>query len=720
MRSRPGVLLVLFLAAAAICAWQLPRLRFSHDTRALLRADAVADRLETQLVETFGSEDLLLVAWEVDDALSAESFRRTKRFSERLAAIPGIEEIYSIASPTVLLPLGFPLRPIRESDLEDDASRERVAAALAAAPLYLGTLISEDRTVVACAGTLVPGTISERETTVRRIRELAREFETSRRPFYVSGVTALALAASEYALEDLKRVGGAALVVSLLALLLLCGSWRETLVALGATALPPIFALGIAASMGWPITALGAALFPVLGVVGITSTVHLLNRFDALRSNGSSATAAWDAARDVARPVLLSLATTAVAFYLLHATGVPAFEAAGRIVATGVLLAMPVVLWGVPAALTWVRPAVGPAAMRRFDRPLVGLSRLVRRAPRVILTGGLVALVAFVPAALHAPVEIKVLQSFSSESRIAQTYRFLEERLTATLPVDIVWTPQPGTEPEEVLAELRRLDERLRAVDGIDSVLGLHSLVDYGRSIVPLNDAGALAFLRTPGLARITRRFVKEESGSYRVKVRVREGTPPRVLEAMQRHVDRIPSGSASLTGLYVRAVHTTQALVADLFRGVMLMTGIVVLTTMVAFRSWRTGLAAILPNALPPAVVFGASALLGRALDVSAIAVGAVAVGLAVDNTFHVIDRAWSANRAGRTLPDALDETQRTVGRALVVSTVVLTAGLLSLKASAFVPTERFGTLASLSCLVALVGDLILLPAALLFVRRL
>jgi predicted RND superfamily exporter protein len=200
----------------------------------------------------------------------------------------------------------------------------------------------------------------------------------------------------------------------------------------------------------------------------------------------------------------------------------------------------------------------------------------------------------------------------------------------------------------------------------------------------------------------------------------VREGTPPEVLDAIEAATDSIPLGEASTTGLYVRAVHTTRSLVGDLFRGVVLMIAVVVLVTVVAFRSWRLGLAAILPNLLPPAAVFGAAALLHTALDVSAIAVGAVAVGLAIDNTFHVMDGVVRAHRDGRSLPRALEHTQRTVGRALVVSTAVLTAGLLCLRASAFLPTAQFGTLASASCLVALFGDLILLPAALLFVRRL
>jgi len=708
------------LAAAAVCGWQLPLLRFSHDTRALLRADPAADRLEAELTRRFGSEDLLLVAWEVDDALAPESFRRTRQFTERLTAIPGIEEIYSIASPTVLLPLGFPLRPIAESDLASTAGRDRVARALSKAPLYLGTICSEDRTVVACAGTLVSGSVEDREATVRLVQDLAHEFESQQRPIYVSGVTALALAASEYALRDLKRVGAAAFLVSLLALFLLCGSLRETIVAVLATALPPVYALGIAATMGWPVTALGAALFPVLGVVGITSTVHLLNHFDALRRGIPTSDAADRAAKDVAKPVALSLLTTAGAFYSLHATGVPAFEAAGLIVATGVILAIPVVLLGVPAALRIVRPRVARSTTSRMDRLLVALSGMVRRAPRMCLAAGLGTVAILIPLALRAPVQVNVLQAFDSDSRIAQTYRFLEDRLTATLPVDIVWTPPAGTETATVLGELRRLDGELQPIEGVDSTLGLHSLVDYGRSIVPLNDTAALAFLRTPGLARITARFENEQSGSYRVKVRVREGTPPEVLDAIESATRSLVPGDATTTGLYVRAVHTTRALVEELLRGVLLMIVVVVVVTTIAFRSWRLGLAAVLPNLLPPAAVFGGAALFHRSLDVSAVAVGAVAVGLAIDNTFHVMHGVVTAHRSGLSLPRALVRTQRTVGRALVISTAVLTAGLLCLRMSAFLPTAQFGTLASASCVVALLGDLILLPSALLLVRRL
>ena len=100
---------------------------------------------------------------------------------------------------------------------------------------------------------------------------------------YLSGVTPFAEEAAQYAFADLRRIGLLSFGVAVRVLLLLCRSLRDTLVAVAATGLPPLFALGLAAQLEIPLTALGAALFPVMAVVGITSSVHLLN---AIRERG--------------------------------------------------------------------------------------------------------------------------------------------------------------------------------------------------------------------------------------------------------------------------------------------------------------------------------------------------------------------------------------------------------------------------------------------------
>ncbi|MEM8884001.1 MAG: MMPL family transporter [Planctomycetota bacterium] len=712
------VLLLLLGVCAAAAVPQLSRLRFDHDSRSLLRADAEQDERERLLAERFGSDDILLVAWEVDDALAPETFARIQTITRDLAAIDGLEELYSIASPTVLLPLGGALpRPIQPSDLESETGRSRVARALRASPVYVGTICNVELNVVAAAGTLAAGPRDEREEVIRAVRAVAAKHGTAKRPLFVSGVTALALAASEYAVQDLVRVGGAALLVAVLVLLLLCGSARETLVAVVATGLPPLLALGLAGFLGWPITALGAALFPILAVVGITSSVHLLNAFDEERAQAADlAQAARAAARRVALPITLSLLTTAGAFVALRATGVPAFRSGGLLVAAGIAIAIPVILVALPAMLALVKPPRGRRLATRLDAPLGRLLAWSLRHRRAVVAGALLLAAVCVPLVARVGVQVDVLQAFQPESEVARTYRFLEARLTATLPVDLVLEAK---DVGSALADLRRFDADVVAIDGVQSALGLQSLVEYGKSMTPFGDAAALAFLRT-ALSHVTERFEHRPSGSYRIKVRVHEGTPPTVLDEIDAARARAESGPSWLTGLYLRAVQTTRALVGDLARGLALMIGAVTIAIALALRSVRLGLAALLPNMLAPLVVFAVASAGGFALDVSAVAVASVAVGLAVDDTFHVLHAVARDRRRGLAMDECLARTQSSVGRALVLSTVVLAAGLACLLASRFLPTARFGLLAAGASVAALLADLIVLPAALSLFRRL
>ncbi len=712
MSGIKGRVLVAGLAvAAALSATRLPRLRFDHNTRSLLQEDAEADAREGTLVSSFGSEDILLVAWEAD-ALDPAAFAELRAISAELAGVKGLEETYSLASDFIRFPLAGSLRALVPEDLATAQGREAVRRELLAAAPYVGTIYSRALDVLAVAGTLQPAAREARERTIREIREVARRHERSGRPVYVAGVTALAMDAGEFAVQDMKRIGAIALLVSVVVLLVLCGSIRETLIAVAATALPPLFALACAIELDLPVTALSAALFPVMAVVGITGSVHVLSAYGEGRRAGMAAPeAAAVSARRLLGPIVLSFVTTAAGFETLQTTGVPAFRAGGHVVALGMLFGIPVLLLGIPAALAWAKPT--PRDRRsRLARPLFSLAAwAVRRRVAVALAS--TALCAGGAAVLPlARLRVDVLQAFQPESRIARTYGFLEDRLTATIPVDAVLKAREDAAEEAVLRDLD--DYSRRAVEaGADNAMSLATLVEFGRRASPvrMDEAGALVFLRT-FLAPITKRFEDLGARRYRVKMRVRDGSPPEVLDRFQALARARATGTMELTGLYVRAVGTTRALVRNFAQSALLMAGVVLLTVAVALRSLRLGLAAIVPNILPPLAVFGVAALLRIPLDVSAVAVGAVSIGLAVDNTLHVAFRVAEERRKGRPLDLALPDALGAVGRPLVLSTAVLSAGLACLTLSAFLPTAHFGLFAGAAALVALPGDLVVFPA--------
>ena len=702
--------MLLCLAGGFASALLVPGLRFDHDARSMLRPDRAARGREAVLQREFGAEDILLLAWEADPT-SLATFAEITRITGELDRLDGLEEVLSLAS--VPVGIGRVVRRLRSADFATVASRARVREALNnAAGVYATRLYSPDLDVVAVASSLRPGSRAERAATLKRVRAVARTHPG----MHVSGVTPFAIEASEYALADLRRIGLLALAVAVVVLFLLCGSFGETAVAVVATGLPPLFALGFAALLGIRLTAMGAALFPVLAVVGITSSVHLLHGYRAEAEHHPPEVAAWRAARRLRAPILLSLATSAAAFFTLSLTGVPAFATAGTTVGLGLLTAIPVVLLGIPAALVLFRLTGRPAA-RRLDRLLFGLGLFVRRRERAVLAGSLLVAVAAGVAMSQSRLQVQVLQAFRKESGIAKTYAFLEKNLTATIPLDLVLDGRGRTD-EELLADLRRFSEGADRTPGVAGSLGLDDLVDYGKRIspIPVGDPGALLYLRSQ-LPKVVRRF--EHAGRYRIKLTLRDGTGPETLDRL-RELAAGCDAPARLTGLFLEAVETTRSLLADLARGVLAMLALLALLVTIALRSWRAGLAAVLPNLLPPLVVFGAAAALRIPLDVSAAAVGAVAVGLAVDDSLHMLFAVARERRAGRDLDRALLETQRRVGPALILSTVVLVAGLACLQASSFGPTARFGTYCAASCAVALLADLVCLPALLRRLRAL
>ena len=119
--------------------------------------------------------------------------------------------------------------------------------------------------------------------------------------------------------------------------------------------------------------------------------------------------------------------------------------------------------------------------------------------------------------------------------------------------------------------------------------------------------------------------------------------------------------------------------------------------------RSIRLGLAAIIPNLLPVGAIFSFMGIFDVPLDLGTAMTAAVALGIAVDDTLHFLVEY----RAEGSLEAAAEST----GRAIVASSLIVGLGFCSLLSADFGPTRNFGLLCAVAMVVALVGDLVVLP---------
>ncbi|MCA9160935.1 MAG: RND family transporter, partial [Planctomycetales bacterium] len=97
--------------------------------------------------------------------------------------------------------------------------------------------------------------------------------------------------------------------------------------------------------------------------------------------------------------------------------------------------------------------------------------------------------------------------------------------------------------------------------------------------------------------------------------------------------------------------------------------------------------------------------------INMGAAMIAAVSLGLSVDSSIHYLLHYRRA-LVGQPRPlKALVSAQENVGLAVLLSTAALVAGFISLATSEFIPTVVFGTLASLTMLGGLLGNLVVLP---------
>ena len=138
------------------------------------------------------------------------------------------------------------------------------------------------------------------------------------------------------------------------------------------------------------------------------------------------------------------------------------------------------------------------------------------------------------------------------------------------------------------------------------------------------------------------------------------------------------------------------------------------------ALRSVKFGLISLIPNLIPAAVGFGAWGLLVGQIGLGLSAVAGMTLGIVVDYTVHFLSKYLRAQREqSLTEEDAVRYAFRTVGMALFVTTLILTANFGVLALSDFKLSADMGVLTAGTIVVALLVDFFFLPPLLMFLAK-
>jgi predicted RND superfamily exporter protein len=221
--------------------------------------------------------------------------------------------------------------------------------------------------------------------------------------------------------------------------------------------------------------------------------------------------------------------------------------------------------------------------------------------------------------------------------------------------------------------------------------------------------------------------YLSKDANEVRITLRIEE-TDPRLnrgelIQKIKTHlVDNmgIAEDRIRITGMAVMFNNMLQSLYTSQIQTLGLVFVAILIMFMILFRRVFLAVLAIIPNMFSAIFVLGFMGWMNIPLDMMTITIAAITIGIGVDDTIHYIHRYQREFELEANYQDSLIRCHGSIGRAIYYTSITVTVGFSILTLSNFIPTIYFGLLTGLAMILALLGNLFLLPLLILQFRPL
>jgi hypothetical protein len=172
-------------------------------------------------------------------------------------------------------------------------------------------------------------------------------------------------------------------------------------------------------------------------------------------------------------------------------------------------------------------------------------------------------------------------------------------------------------------------------------------------------------------------------------------------------------------TGIAVMFALVSANTIKGMTLGTLLEILAITLTMAALLKSVRLGVLTLMPNVLPIIIGYAAWALMMERFGMTASVCGAIAIGILVDDTIHLMMRYQSDIDSGAAPELAIARALETSGAAIIITSFVLAAGFLVLGLSDFAVTWTLGYLTALILVIGMMVQLFVFPAMLVATTR-
>lgn len=503
-----------------------------------------------------------------------------------------------------------------------------------------------------------------------------------------------------------------------------------------------IWILGIMGLMGKSLDIMLVLLPTIMFVVGMSDVVHILTRYlEELRKGRNKIAALKTTFKEVGLATFLTSLTTSIGFLTLLTAGIVPIREFGVYTAVGVFVAFLLAFSLLPSVLVFSpKPAIAKVKKNR-SRWTSLLSwcyaKTLKYSWHIVGLSALILLLSFWGIS-RIEINSLLLEDIPQNDPLKENFDFFDKEYGGSRPFELAVILQEGQDWKswELLNKLEKLDSFLQNETGVAQLFSALSVVKESNRAL---NAGLAEYYRLPNnqseqkslqpiLQRIEKsgrlegQLMDSEKGLLRFTGKLGDIGSAISLRKMDEIAEFV-SSSPELNDLEIRVTGTSLLidknnlyLAKNMFQGLAIAFAVIAIISGLMFKSLRMVLITLVPNIIPLLMVAGIMGFFGISLKLSTSIIFTIAFGIAVDDTIHFISKLRLELAKGRQLMYALRRTYITTGKAIIVTTVILSGGFMTLILSDFGGTFYTGLLVGLTLIFAVVIDLTLLPVLIIF----
>ncbi len=743
------------LLISAIMGYQTSKVELSYDFAQIL-PDTDSTFIEYQNFKKHFGEDgnVMVMGFEDKNLFQYQKFNDWYELSKTIKNIQGIKDLMSVPT-TFKFVLNdslqrFDFVPLIKHPIKNQQDVDSIKADFLNLPFYEGIIYNKETgaNVMAITFTKKDLNSKRRLEIVAQIRVLAEEFATKHKvEMHYSGMPYIRSQIMTKVSHEMTLFLILAILVTAFILWVFFRSGNVVFFSLIITAVGVLWSMGIMHLFGYKITILSGLIPPLIMVIGLPNCIFLINKYHSeFVAHGNKIKAITRSIETIGVTLFLANITTSIGFGVLYFTKSSMLVEFGSVAAISVMATYFITLVLVPVVLAML-PTPKEKHTKHQDGKIINKSldmvdhlvqkrRMAIYIATTVLTGICFWGMSFIDMNGY------VVDDLPKKDPIYTDLHFFEKNFNGVLPFEIsIDTKKENGLFENNAKALYKIKAMQRMLEEYPIFSKPLSIVEAIKFSYQAYNEGNPKYYKLPGVSDLKTlseysgslkgqnnklaKFIDSTKQTTRVSYQVADIGSKKMKELMaivRPKIDSIFSPNeykVSLTGHSLVFLKNNDYLLSNLLESLLIEIILIAIVGIALFRSVRIIILSKLPCLIPLVITAGIMGFLDIRFKPSTILIFSIAFGISSDGTIYFLTKYRQELKKISNAPAAISAAIKDTGLSMVYTSIILFCGFSIFAASSFGGTVALGVLVSLTLLISMFTNIILLPAILLSIHK-